>query len=251
MPFAPTDEIYDTPPVFQSLAQTKKWLAWAMQNHFDEHSWQRMINAVLVRYGQPLTDPKEREFFTKNGWYRPLPAPKPLSQKDKAIVEALQEAREKQRRKNERFTSTDAAILLQDFLDIHDPGVDPLGEYQRQSAVYVKFRDQEPMDETSMRIFLFYAFMARTSSRHSAGALPESLRSDLVPAFENHTEVFLKTLQSLPFLMNPVCYYLNGHFGFENVPLAKKKDFLKKNRTLILEKLGKDLGKECLKQFHN
>jgi len=123
-------------------------------------------------------------------------------------------------------------------------------EYKDWERTYIKYsrmnKTNKKFTEHEIKNLLFIGFVSKVNSD---AAISESLSSDLMPIFNDNKTLILNVIAELNFLIPSTCYYLNNYFGFEGKNKENKIPFIKTNKEIIIEHLGKNEGERCLVEF--
>lgn len=154
------------------------------------------------------------------------------------------------------------SILLSSLLNINEEKytyVDEKGKNQPDSLK--KFKELERIyinnitpdlanDKFSnkrLKIIMFYSFYSLTNN---SAAFQEYLATDLMPIYSDNSDVFLRILNELPFLIQSNCNRLDAFFGFEGKNLDKKSNFIKQNFKHFNNHLNSDQYELCTSSFN-
>jgi len=141
---------------------------------------------------------------------------------------------------------TTSAVLLQDFLEITGP-YDPLMNYKQSGIAVSKFINKTKKTENDLKLILFYALRVYSNGFKDA-ASSGHLKSSMIGVYKNNKLALMKILKSIPVFIEPSCFYLSSHFGYESVPVEGRVLFWKKEKSNF-EGLKKIFLDRCIKYF--
>ena len=120
-------------------------------------------------------------------------------------------------------------------------------EYKEWENLYIKYSKygdkNKIFTKPEIKKLLFIGYISKTNLD---AAISESFSSDLVPIYNENTNMVVNVLSQLKFLIPSTCYYLSQYFGFEGKNIDKKQSFIDKNTPILLRELGEEEGKLCL-----
>jgi hypothetical protein len=140
-----------------------------------------------------------------------------------------------------------------EFTYIDENGVqqaDELKQFKAIENIYIRNIGSDPsifeMNSDRLKTIMFFSFYSLNTN---SAAFMEYLAADLMPIYNKNKIYFLKTLNTLPFLVNANCNRLNAYFGFEGRNNNQKNIFLENNMKLFKDYLGDKQLKLCLAEF--
>ncbi len=126
---------------------------------------------------------------------------------------------------------------------------DSLAAFKARETLQKKYFDRINKIDPSESDISCFLLIGAIAYYQNGTATMESYSEQTKPLYEKKPELVFKALAKAPLLIEPVCYYLNNYFGFEDKNKKGKSAFVESFEHLSKTSLPDIQHQRCLNMF--